>query len=167
MGDFRQRRYLFVADDLVAKLELQRRQYRDQVGVAGSLTVPVDRTLHQSRTTFNRSDRRGGPTVRIVMRMDAYINALSEVFDHSSRYLSHPAWQGGAVGIANRDVLCPALNRTSQASERVFRIFVVGIEEMLGVVYDPLALLQQVRDRLLDHAQILIAIHLDHLLDVQ
>ena len=65
------------------------------------------------------------------------------------------------------DGLGPRLGRRPQAAQRVVGVGGVGVEEVLGVVEDPLALLAQEGHRLGDHAQVLVAVDAQHLLHVQ
>ena len=53
------------------------------------------------------------------------------------------------------------------AAQRVLAVVAPGVEEVLGVVHDALALRREEPHRLVDHAQVLVAAHADDLAQVQ
>ncbi len=75
--------------------------------------------------------------------------------------------QAGAVCVAEGDVLGPRLRRRPQAFRRVAGVLAPGIEEVLGVVDDALALAAAEGHRLGDHRQVLLTADLGHLLEVK
>ena len=78
-----------------------------------------------------------------------------------------PAGQGAAVGVTADDGLRPGLDGGAQAAQGVVAIVGEAVEEMLGVVDHALACGGQKCDRLGDHAQVLLAVDLYHLLQVK
>ena len=125
---------------LVAELELQRGQDRDQVGVAAALAVAVDRALDQPRAGLDRGERVGDAALGVVVGVDADLDPLAERGDHRRRRLGDLAGQAGAVGVAEGHVLGPGRGRGPQALERVAAVVAPGVEEVLGVVDHALAL---------------------------
>ena len=75
--------------------------------------------------------------------------------------------QRAAVGVAADDRLGARLGGDAQTLERVVPVIVESVEEVLGVVNDALAAADEERDRLGDHPQVLLAVDLDDLLQVQ
>jgi hypothetical protein len=69
--------------------------------------------------------------------------------------------------IASRDGLRARLGRGTDASQRVLPLGAVAVEEVLGVVDDPLTGADKEGDRGGDHPQVLLAVDLDELLEVQ
>ena len=73
----------------------------------------------------------------------------------------------GAVGVAQRHVGGARARGGLQAAQRVGRVVGPAVEEVLGVVDDGLALAGEEGDRVLDHAQVLVAVDAHDLLEVQ
>ena len=61
---------VFRRDTLLAHLELQVGDDRAQVGVAHTLPITVDRSLHVHRPGLHRCQRVGDPAAAIVMGVD-------------------------------------------------------------------------------------------------
>ena len=153
-------------DAVVAELELQRGQDRDQVAVAGALAVAVDGSLHHGGAGADGGDGVGDRALGVVVGVDRDAGPV-DPRDHRDGRLGDLVGQAGAVGVAERHVLSPRVDRGPQALERVAGVVSPGVEEVLGVVDDPLAVLSAEGDRLRDHRQVLIARDLGHLLEVQ
>jgi hypothetical protein len=165
VGDSCEPRELFVRDALVAELELQVRQDRGQVGVAGALADAVHRPLNEAGALVHgRQGVRDG-ALEVVVRVDP--DRHVECLHHRLRRLGDLEWQARAVGVAECDVLGSGVRGGLQALERVAGVVAVAVEEVLGVVDHPLARLRQVGDRILDHRQVLLAAHLGDLLQVE
>ncbi len=75
--------------------------------------------------------------------------------------------QSGSVGVAQTDRLRPGLRGRPQAGQGVVGMGGVGVEEVLRVVEDPLPLAPQEGHRLGDHAQVLVAVYPEDLLQVE
>ncbi len=125
---------------LVAELELERGQDRDQVGVAAALAVAVHRALHHARALLDRDQRVGHAAAGVVVGVDADLHAIAQLGDHARGGLGDLRRQRRAVGVAERDVLGARLGRGAQAAQRVVGVVAEGVEEVLGVVDHALAL---------------------------
>jgi hypothetical protein len=125
---------------VVAHLQLERRKDRDQVRVAAPLAVAVHRPLHQARPGFHRGERVGHRALGVVVGVDTDLCPIPQRLDHSGGRLRHLGRQAGAVGVAEGDVLGAGRDRRPQAVERVAGILTPGVEEVLGVVDDALAM---------------------------
>ena len=154
-------------DRLVAQLELERRQDRDQVGVAAALAVAVHRALHEPRARLHRHERVRHAAAGVVVRVDAHLDESPSSAHHSRRGLGHLRRQRRAVRVAERHVLGPRLGRGAEAAERVVGVVAEGVEEVLGVVDHALALPGEEGHRVGDHAQVLLGVHLRDLLEVE
>ena len=163
-----QRRELRLGQALVAELELQARDDRDEVGVAAALAVAVDRPLHVGRAGLDRRERVGHPTAGVVVTVGPDLDAdVSERTCHLERRGGNAVRERSPVGVAAGHGLRSRLGRDHQALERIPRVVGIAVEEVLGVVDDALASCDEERDRIGDHAQVLLAIDPDHLLEVQ
>src|SRR4051795_5529776 len=90
-----------------------------------------------------------------------------EPFVSPSETFSAPGSAAGAIRFAERDVLGPGIGRGAHAFQRVPGVVPVAIEEVLGVVDHALACVGEIRDRVSDHRQVLLAAHLGDLLEVE
>ena len=152
----------------VAQLQLQVGDDRDEVRVAAALAIAVHRALHVRRARLDARERVGDAAARVVVAVDPDARAAGrERGGHRAGRLGDLAGQRAAVRVAEDDRLRPRLGGGAQAAQRVLRVVAPAVEAVLGVVDDALALREQERDRLLDHAQVLVAVDLHDLLDVQ
>ncbi len=163
-----QRAQLLVGHALVAELELEVRDDRDQVGVSAPLPVAVHRALDVDRALLDRGERARDAAAGVVVAVDpdAHARRLEPDHDRADRR-GDVVGQRAAVGVAADDRVRARLGRGDNAADRVPRVVGEPVEEVLGVVDDALALVDQERDRLGDHPQVLLAVDLDHLLEVQ
>ena len=69
---------LLIAETLVAELQLQVGDDRDQVRVAGALAVAVDRALDLARADLDRRERVCDTTFEVVVAVNADADAVSE-----------------------------------------------------------------------------------------
>ena len=107
MRDVGERLQLFVrhADIEVLRklgLELQRRDDRDQIGVAATLAEPVERALDLARAGAHRGERIRHRLLGVVVGMDADMVAR----DHLANFaddLFHLVRQRAAIGVAQHD----------------------------------------------------------------
>ena len=138
----------------LAALELEVRDHREQVGVAGPLAVPVDRALHVRRRRRRprpacwrpRSRCRCGSGCRPGRRCSAARRWTTS---------GELARQHPAVGVAQRDHLGAGLRGGPHHLERVVAVQRVAVEEVLGVQEHPLSLVPQVPTVSRDHRQVL------------
>ena len=152
--------------DVVAHLELERRDDADEVGVAAALAVAVDGALHVARAGVDRHEAAGDGAVAVVVRVhadDDVGQGRRDLADH----VRDERRQAGPVGVAQADDRGARLGGRGRAAQRVGRVVAPGVEEVLGVVHHALALRGEEPDRLVDHAQVLVAAHVDDLAEVQ
>ncbi len=160
---------LRVAQHPVPHLQLQRGDDRDQVRVAAALAVAVHRTLHVARAGRHGDEAAGHRTVAVVVDVDADkgvgagLDLAGDVADDGL----DERRQRGAVGVAETDDVRARLGGRADARHRVVGVVPVRVEEVLRVVDDPLALTDEKADRVGDHAQVLVAAHVQHLREVQ
>jgi hypothetical protein len=75
--------------------------------------------------------------------------------------------KAGAVRVAKGHVLGPGVDGGAQALERVRAVLAPRVEEVLGVVHDPLAPGGEEGDRVADHRQVLLPRDAGDLLEVE
>ncbi len=167
VGGRRQARQLLLADHLEAHLQLQRRQDRDEVGVAAALAVAVDAALHQAGAGTDRGKRVGDRALGVIVGVDADLDRAVEAGDDGGRGLGDELRQAAAVGIAEGDVLRSRVGGGTDAFERIGGVVAVAVEEVLGVEDRALALFLAEGDRVGDHRQVLLVGDPGHLFQVQ
>ena len=112
-------------------LELQIRHQRDQIHIAAVLPNPIDRPLHMLGPGRNRRQRIGHRHPRIVVRMNADLRR--GLLPHIGRRRRNQFRHRSAVGITQNQNRRAALLRCQQRANRIFRIGLPCIEEMLGI----------------------------------
>ncbi len=153
---------------LIAALELQVGDQCRQIGVAATLAVAVLRALNVGGAGLDPRQRVCDAAARVVMAVDPDPDAgRAKLAHHRLHRLRDAVRQRTAVGVTAGDGLGARLRGGAQAGERVLAVVDEAVEEVLGVVDDPLACGDEERDRLGDHPQVLGAVDLDHLLQVQ
>ena len=137
---------------VVAQLELQVGQDRDQVGVAAALAVAVHRALHHAGAALDGHERCWPPRTPASswVWMPTWTRSPSSATTASTAS-ANAVGQRGAVGVAQGHVLGAGLDGGAQAAQRVVGVVGPGVEEVLGVVDHALALAAQERDRVRDH----------------
>src|SRR5260370_41038372 len=116
---------------MVAELQLQVGDYRDQVRVAASLAKTVDRPLHLRRARMHSSEGVGDRHLRVVMTMDTdgAVHRGARGTNASFDFMG----QASAVGVAERDQSHARVVNRLKAGERKFGVMNVAVEEVLGV----------------------------------
>ena len=151
-----QPRQALLGEHLVAHLQLQVGDDRDQVGVARTLADAVDGSLHLRGARFDARERVGHRAAGVVVRVDAQRHR-PERFAHDRECGADLRRQRAAVGIAQDDPLGAGLRGRAQALQRVARVKGQAVEEVLGVEEHALARGHEECDRLGDHLQVLRA----------
>ena len=140
---------------LIALLQHQRRQQRDQIGVAATLTQPVDGALHLPAAGGDGGERVCDRVLRIIMGMDAEPVA-GDVLDHGRDDLMHLVRQCATIGVAEHDPTRAGVVGGLQGLQGVGRVGLVAVEEVFGVEQSLLAALDDLADGVADHRQVFI-----------
>ena len=164
-----QRGELLGGHALVAELQLQVGDDRDQVRVAAPLAVAVHRPLYVDRALLDRGQRAGDAAPRVVVAVDPDCRSAGgrERRDDIRHRGGEPMRERAAVRVAAGNRVGARLGRRDHAAERVRGVVREPVEEVLGVVDHALALADEERDGLGDHPQVLVAIDLHDLLEVK
>ena len=155
---------LLLGDHRDAHFHLQVGDQRAEIGVARALPVSVDAALHLHRAAADRRERVGHRAAGVVVAVDADDTAKPRGDIPHQRFDS--VRQRAAVGVAERQPLRAGAERGVETAQRVIRVAVLPVEEVLGVEYDTAILLHQPAYRVRDHAQVLVvagAQHIRHL----
>ena len=137
----------------MAKLQLQIRKHRTQVGVAAAFAVPVHTALHVGAPGFHGRDGIRHRDIGIVVGVDA--DDPVEALAHLGHDLHQPMGERAAVGIAqHQNVRARALGGF-QRPQREIRVGQKAVEEMLRVVDHFAAVLLQVAHGLRDQHEVL------------
>jgi len=115
-------------------LELERGDDRGKVRVAGALAVAVHRALHVHAAGLDGDERIGYRAARVVVRVDAERHVEYE--RHLAHDLQHLVRHRSAVRVAEHDRRGACVGGRSADLERVARIGLVAVEEVLGVEED-------------------------------
>jgi len=157
VGRLGEPRELLGRDDGEAHLQLQGRDDRDEVGVAAALAVSVERALDVPGAGLDGGETRGDGAVAVVVGVHA--DGDGDARDDVAHGVVHERGQRRPVGIAQTDDVRAGLGGGADAAQGVRGVVAVGVEEVLGVVDDALALRDEEAHRLVDHAQVLVAAH--------
>ncbi len=141
----RQRAQAARREQLVAPLELQPGDDREQVGVAAPLPVAVGRALHVQAARRHADQRVGHRAGRVVVEVPADADrrpaGRRAVADDGGADLLHDrddvVGQRAAVGVAQRQRVRPALDGRGQHGQGVAPVGPVAVEEVLGVEHHP------------------------------
>src|SRR6185437_16210533 len=130
--------------------------------------VAVDRALDVRGALLDGGQRARYAAPGVVMAVDAGPGSERDKGRYDGGHRARDAVRKRSpVGVAAGDRIGSGFGGGRNASERVRRVVGVAVEEVHRVVDDPLALGNQERDRLRDHAEVLVAVDLDDLLQVQ
>ena len=130
----------------VFRLELQRRDDRDEIGVAAALAQPVQRALNLARAGAHGRERIRHRLLGVVVGVNADVIA-GDMLDHLADDRLDLVRQRAAVGVAQHHPARAFLVGGLGAGEREFRIGLVAVEEMLAVEQHLAALLPWRRGR--------------------
>ena len=114
------------------RLEFQRRDDGDEIGIAAALTQPVERALNLPRAGAQGRERVRHRLLGVVVSMDADMVA-GNVFAHVADDFLHLVRQRPAVGVAEHDPARAFVVGRLRAGKRVSRIGLVAVKEMLAV----------------------------------
>jgi hypothetical protein len=139
----------------VVRLQHQRRNERDEIGIAAALAQAVERALHLPDTGADRGEAVGDGVLGVVMGMDAELAAR-----HMLRHLADDALdlvrQAAAIGVAQHEPARAGRLGRLETAQRVIGIGLVAVEEMLGVEKGLAAARDSGSDRFLDERQVLL-----------
>ena len=135
--DLRQLLQLRVGDadvEFVGKfrLELQRRDDGDEIGVAAALAQPVERALDLPGAGAHGGERIGHRLLGVVVGVDADVVA-GDRLHHLADDCLHLVRQRAAIGVAQHHPARALVVGRLGAGERVFGVGLVAVEEMLAV----------------------------------
>ena len=135
---------------------MQRRDQGDEVGVAAALAEAVQRALHLARAGVDRGERVRDRVAGVVVGVDAEPVAGDAGGDHRGGDRADLGGQRAAVGVAEHDPAGAGGERGLQAGERVVRVRLPAVEEVLGVEQGLAALGPQEADRGGDVLEVLL-----------
>ena len=114
------------------RLELERRDDRDEIGVAAALAQAVERALDLARAGAHRGERIGHRLLGVVVGVDADMIAGDGLADFADDLLDLMR-QRAAIGVAQHHPARALVVGRLGAGQRIFRIGLVAVEEMLAV----------------------------------
>ncbi len=139
----------------VGRLQQQRRDQRRHIGVAAALADAVERALNLAHAGAHRGQRVGDRLPRIVVRVDAEVVAGDFLRDLADDLLDFFR-QRAAVGVAEHDPARARVIGRPRAGQRVFRVRLVAVEEMLAVEQNLAARRLRRLHRLRDRVEVLL-----------
>ena len=159
---------LRVADDAAPHLELQPGDDRHQVGVAAAFAVAVDRALDVGGAGGDGHQAVGDGAARCRCGRVLPTEAAAATTAATARTTSSTNGGSEAPLVSQRQTTAGSgLGGGARARDRIGGVVAVGVEEVLGVVDDRLALADEEAHRVVDHAQVLVAADVQHLAQVQ
>ena len=139
----------------IGRLQHQRRDQRGEVGVAAALADAVERALDLADAGADGGERIGHRLLGVVMGMDAEMIAGDDLRDLADDRLDLLG-QRAAIGVAEHDPARAGIVGRLGAGERVGRVGLVAVEEVLAVEEHLLARLARRGDRLADPVEVLL-----------
>ncbi|MHC2216141.1 hypothetical protein ACVIGV_001529 [Rhizobium leguminosarum] len=118
---------------VVGALQRQRRDQRHQIGIAAALADAVQRALDLPDTGFDGGKRIGDRLAGVVMRMDAKTVPGNARGDHRLDDRPHLRRLRTAIGVAEHHPAGAALIGRLGAGERIGRVGLEAVEEMLAI----------------------------------
>ena len=147
------------------RLELQRRNDGNEIGVSAPLSKPVERALDLARTGAHSGERIGYRLLRVIVRMDSHVVA-GNYFHHFANDLFNLIRQRTAICVAKDDPAGTFFVSSLGASHGIFGIGLVAIEEMFAVQQHFLAPRFRSAHAVADRGQIFIVRRFESNLDV-
>ncbi len=144
---------------------MQRRHQRDQVGIATTLAIPVDRALYLGRPRPHRLDGIRHGCAAVVVRVNSHRHAHR--VNHHARDGVDLVRQVAAVRIAQHHAIDPGPDGGLKASHRERRIVFKAVEEVLGIQEDLAVMIFQIAHRIGDHGVVLFERRAQHVPDMQ
>lgn len=118
---------------VVGALQRQSRDQRHQIGIAAAFADAVQRAPDLPDAGFDRGKRIGNRLSGVVMRMDAKTVAGNAGGDHRLDNRPHLRRLRAAIGVAEHDPAGAAVIGRLGAGERIGRIGLEAVEEMLAI----------------------------------
>ncbi len=151
---------------LVAELELQVRDDRREVRVAGALAEAVERSLHMAGAGLDGRHRVGHGATGVVVAVDADDRVVADVGLDVGDDSTDLTRQRSAVGVAQHEMRCAVDDCSFERAEREFGIVLVAVEEVLEVDEHHPAFAMEVLHRVGDHCSALVERCLERLDDL-
>ena len=143
-----------VGGDRDAHFELQVGHDGGEIAVAHALAVAVDGPLDLHRSGAHRRQGVCDGHSRVVVRVDSH--GFADPGDHVAGDPFHLVGHGAAVGVAKRRDVGSACHGGKQGAQGVFRVFLVAVEEMFGVVADFAPVGFEIGDAFRDHRAVFL-----------
>ncbi len=141
-------------EDLLAVLQLQRRDDGEEVGVAHALAVAVGGALDVGGARVDGGEGVGDRAARVVLGVDA--QARAGVGEDGGDDGLDLRGEHAAVGVAEDDDVGAGLRGRPYDRLGVLGVGAVAVEEVLAVDEDAAALGAEVGDRVADHRDVLV-----------
>ena len=138
------------------RLQLQRRDDRHQIGVAAALAEAVQRALDLARAGAHRRERVRHRLLGVIVGVDADMVARARALTTSPHDALDLVRQRAAIGVAQHHPARAGLVGRPGAGERIVRIGLVAVEEVLAVDQDLAALLPCRRHAVADRGEVLL-----------
>ena len=152
--EFREVADRLLVEHLIALLQAEVGDHREQVGVAAPFAEAVDRALdlHGPRVHRGQGVGHGQPTIVVAVDAQRHGDFRGELADDLADLVGH----GAAVGVAKDDEHGAGLDRGLDGLERVAGIGLPAVEEVLGVEDHLARGGAKVGDALGDHLEVLV-----------
>ena len=139
-----------------AQLEREIRPDRHEVGVAAALSVAVDGALHVPGPGLDGGEGVGHRQARVIVHMDPNDRSRTDLAHDASRHRGDLLGEAATVRVAQHHHRRAGVDRRAERGQRIGRIGLVAVEEVLGVVDHLTPGRMEMRDRVPDHRQVLV-----------
>ena len=154
-----------IGNHLKPHLELETGNHRGEIAVAGTLTIPIHRPLDLDGTGPDRGKGIGCPHATIIVGMNSDFSreALADSGRDRCDFIRHRA----TVGITENKDIRPTLRSCGKSRHGEFRIILVPVKEMLGIIKDLATPLLEIGHALTDHCAVFLMRNTQNLLDLK
>ena len=145
-----------VGQHVEAHLQLEVRDHRREVRVAGPLAEAVHASLHLARPSPHRGHGVGDGAAGVVVAVDGDDDVVTEVRLHGADDRFHLVRERPTVRVAQHEVAGALDGRRFERPHRELGVVLVTVEEVLGVDHHPPALAGEELDGVGDHRLTLV-----------